>query len=283
MDIFLFLSGIGLYISMSKNKIGKFYKNRFVRIIPKYLIVLIIYSLFVENFNLFNVIQYLIGLPFFIDGLRDGWYITFIMGLYLIFPLIYKIFKKYDIYALFVSLLIIIMFNLMFSIFLPDYYFRWEVGLTRIPVFLVGTFFGKKVSEGSRISLKMIKFSFIIHLIILIILYLNIDLKYFAIYARYLYCPLAVCTVINISWLYSLIKNKNSLLLKPIKFIGNCSLEMYLFYEKICYVLFFVFSVRNYVNLYLLAFIISLIMSYLINKIFSLSLNNVFNKKLCKM
>lgn len=269
-DIFLFLSGIGLYLSMSKNKIGKFYKNRFIRIIPKYLVILIIYSLFLEEFTYINVIERLFGISFFTEGVRDGWYIAFIMLLYLLFPLIYKIFKKYDVFALFCSTMFFVIFNVLLSIFLPDLYFRWEVGLTRIPVFLIGTYFGKKIYEGSKISIKMIKYSFVVHLLILIILYLNVDLKHFAVFSRYLYCPLAICSVINVAWLYSFIKNKNMLILKPINFIGNCSLEMYLLYEKTCYILLVCFSMKSYIEIYLLAFLISLLISYVLNKLFNI-------------
>lgn len=279
-DIFLFLSGIGLYLSMTKNTVGKYYKNRFIKIIPKYIIILIIYSFFVEEMTGLKIIETLFGLSFFVDGIRDGWYIAFIMFLYLIFPIIYKLLKKYDVFALFVILLLVVLLNFCLSYWLPVYYFKIEVGLTRIPVFLVGVFFGKKIHEGYKISLRMIKYSFIIQVIVLFILYLNIDLTYLAVFSRYLYCPLAICLAINISWLYYLLKNKDNLLLKPIMFFGNHSLEMYLIFEKTCYVLVNIYLMDSYIEIYLLGFVITLVLSYILNKVFNvivLKLDNLFN------
>lgn len=273
-DIFLFLSGIGLYLSMTKNTLGRYYKNRFIKIIPKYLIILIIYSFFVTDMNGLKIIQTLIGLPFFVDGVRDGWYIAFIMLLYLIFPLIYKMFKKYDVFALFLGLLISILLNILLSYFSYSYYLKIEIGLARVPVFLLGSYFGKKIYENMKISLRTIKYSFVVQIFILLILYLCFDIEFFKIFSRYLYCPLAICAVINISWLYSLFKNKNSWLLKPIKFVGIHSLEMYLIFDKTCNILRDNYLMTSYVYIYLLAFIISLVLSYLLNK----SVNFLINK-----
>ena len=274
-DIFLFLSGIGLYLSMTKNTLRKYYKNRFIKIIPKYLIILIIYSFFVTDMNGLRIFQTLLGLPFFVDGVRDGWYIAFIMLLYLIFPLIYKMFKKYDIFALFFGLIISVLLNMLLSYFSYSYYLKIEIGLGRIPVFLFGTYFGKKIYEDKEISLGMIKCSFIIQILFFIILYLCFDIEFFKIFSRYLYCPLAICAVINISWLYSLFKNKNNWLLKPIMFVGVHSLEMYLIFDKTWNILHDNYLMTSYVKIYLLAFIISLILAYTLNKLVSFFLDKV--------
>ena len=265
-DIFLFLSGIGLYLSMTKNKVAKYYKNRFIKIIPKYLIILIIYSFFTSEMNGLKIIETLLGLPFFMEGVRDGWYIAFIMLLYLIFPLIYKMFKKYDVIALFGGLLISILLNVLLPYFSFSYYMKIEIGLGRIPVFLFGAYFGKKIYEDKKIPLGMIKYSFIAYIVILFFVYLSFDIEFFLIFSRYLYCPLIICAVINISWLYSLVKNRNSWLLKPLKFVGIHSLEMYLLFDKTCNILRYNYLMTSYVYIYLLAFIISLILAYILNK-----------------
>jgi len=265
-DIFLFLSGIGLYISMSKNSVLKFYKNRFIKIIPKYLIVLIVYSFFVVEMDGVRIIETLFGLPFFLEGVRDGWYIAFIMLMYLIFPLIYKIIRKYDIYALFVGLLMVVILNLTLSMVFPVDYFKWEVAFSRIPIFLIGTFIGKKIYDGSKISIKTIRTCFVIQLVVLLLLYINVNLINFTIFARYLYCPLAISFVINISWLYSLLKNKDNLWLKPIKFMGRHSLEMYLINEKCSYIIRNIFLLTSYVEIYLLSFMLTLVFSFILSK-----------------
>lgn len=89
-DIFLFLSGLGLFYSFRKNPDTKiFYKKRILRIIPTYLIIC----------TPFYVVQYLIGntvdikgfllhlslISYWIDGSCD-WYIAAIIVLYALFP-----------------------------------------------------------------------------------------------------------------------------------------------------------------------------------------------------
>lgn len=278
-DIFLFLSGIGLYHSLSKNNILKFYKNRFVKIIPKYLIVLIIYSYFVVEMRYHgNIIKSLLGLPFYLDGVRDGWYIALIIPMYLIFPLIYKLLKKYDIYSFFIMMLFSVLLNLIISMVFPIDYFKWEVALSRIPTFLIGAFVGKKIYDGAKISLNFIRNCFVIMLVILLILYFNVDLVYLAIFARYLYIPLVIGMVISVSWIYSLCKNKNIWWLKPIKFMGLHSLEIYLINEKCSYILRNIFLFTSYVEIYLLSFILTLIFSFILNKIVGFVIA-IFNKR----
>lgn len=274
-DIFVFLSSIGLYLSLTKNSVFKFYKNRFIKIIPKYLIVLIIYSFFVADMGVVRIIETLLGFPFFFEGVRDGWYIAFIMPMYLIFPLIYKIIKKYDMYSLLVGLLIWMIVHFTLSFVNPADYFKWEVAFARVPIFLVGTFVGKKIYEGIKISLKTIKACFVIQLIILLIIYLNIDLVNLTFFARYFYCPLTVCFVINISWLYSLLKNKDQWWLKPLKFIGRHSLEIYLISEKCSDILRTKFMLKSYVDIYLLSFIITLVLSFVLKKVVDFLINKI--------
>ena len=56
-DIFLFVSGIGLYFSMKKNSdVFCFYKKRFLRIIPEFLIISIAGSVILD-FALSKIVQ----------------------------------------------------------------------------------------------------------------------------------------------------------------------------------------------------------------------------------
>ena len=135
-DIFLFLSGIGLYFSLSKNSIKRFYKNRFLRILPEYLIVLILYNIFCGTFSIVGILKPLSGWSFFAGESLDGWYVAFIMVMYLIFPIIYKLIKKYDLRALFVGLLIVFVLNFLICYIFSTFYLKIELALTRIPIFL---------------------------------------------------------------------------------------------------------------------------------------------------
>lgn len=82
-DIFMFVSGFGIYYSLNKNNLGTYYRNRFKRILPTYAIMatsLFLYW-FLQNKNI-CYIQYLI---------ETWWYIPCICTFYVMSPVIYKI------------------------------------------------------------------------------------------------------------------------------------------------------------------------------------------------
>lgn len=274
-DIFLFLSGIGLYFSLSKNNLLKFYKNRFIRIVPELIIVLLIYNLITKSLTPKEFLETSFFVGFFIKGNKSGWFIQFIMLIYIIFPFIYKIIKKYDIYGLAVSLLITVIFNLLYLFIFLTSYENIEIALTRIPIFLIGTYFGKLIYQKKQISKKAITLSFILEILLLIILYNILDVNKFNVISRYIYCPLAITTVINISVIYSLIKNKNNLLIKFFNILGIHSLEIYLIYEKANEILQNKIQTNSYILLYLISFTITLTISYILKLLINLLIKKI--------
>ena len=224
-----------------------------------------------------EVIETLFFVSFFIKGIQDIWFMPFIMVMYLIFPLIYKVIKKYDLLGLLTLLLIVLVYNLFHFIFFQINYYRIELALTRIPVFLLGVYFDKMIYQKQKISLKMLIISIFTQIIITIILYVNLDIKAFSIFARYLYCILTICSVINISVIYSLFKNKNRLVINAVKFIGMYSLEIYLIFEKVEFFLKGIYKSSSYVLFYILCFLITLVLSCLIKKLVNILVKLVFN------
>lgn len=280
-DIFLFLSGIGLYFSISKNNLKTFYKNRFIRILPEFILTTVIYNMITKTMTAVEVFETIFFVAFFIKGILDIWFMPFIMVMYLIFPLIYKIIKKYDLAGLLSLLFVVVVFNLLYSILFPISYIRIELALTRIPVFILGAFFGKKIYQNETISMKMFFVSIIAQLIILVILYMNLDIERFSIFARYIYCLLTITTVINLSVLYSLIKNKNMIGIKFLKLLGTYSLELYLIFEKVEYILIGIYKPSSYVLFYILCFCITIVLSYVVKKFVNLLIKlvgNLYNK-----
>lgn len=93
-DIFLFLSGFGLYCSYNKNKDTlSFYYRRFIRIYPIYLFIIIVDSFLKQDYHVINILLKSIGICYFIPFIPTAWhdwYIPSIYLFYLLFPLIYK-------------------------------------------------------------------------------------------------------------------------------------------------------------------------------------------------
>ena len=93
-DIFLFLSGIGLYYSFSKdNDVGRYMKKRMSRVLIPYLIIGGIYFLY-KDVELNNSVTKFLAdislISFLFKGNKIVWYIFAIMLCYIIFPYVYR-------------------------------------------------------------------------------------------------------------------------------------------------------------------------------------------------
>lgn len=137
-DIFLFLSGLGLSNSYKKNSITQFYKNRIKRIYPIYLIsVLTTYLIFKLNWSTSDLFANIITIGIYTKGgvYRYDWYLESLFTLYILFPLFYY-YGKLKIVGV-VILLVIILF-LLYNYDIPWWY---ECILGRLPIFLYGIIF----------------------------------------------------------------------------------------------------------------------------------------------
>lgn len=140
-DIFLLLSGMGLYYAIQKHDIKTFYKRRFSRILPVILTSAIIMAL-VDGWSLGQFICNITGINFYLkETFSFLWYAVAIIQLYLIFPLYYKFFnkaknkKKFTTLAILVWLICTLVFG---DVSRSDMF----VFTNRIPVFLIGVLFG---------------------------------------------------------------------------------------------------------------------------------------------
>lgn len=92
-EVFLLLTGLGLYRSMKKDpRLGSFYGKRFVRVFLPSFIVMAVYNVFLSH----RLIGYLGSITFFGQwlGVNTIWYVTFILTMYLFYPLIHRLIDK---------------------------------------------------------------------------------------------------------------------------------------------------------------------------------------------
>ncbi len=268
-DIFLFLSAVGLYFSFSSNSdIKSFYKKRIIRIIPSFLIVAILYYLLM-GYNFFELIKRVSLLSFYLDGIRDFWYFALIIILYLLYPLLHNIVDKKGIIGLILLLLSSIILTVGIMYIFPLYYKKVEIALTRVPVFLIGIFVGKKVKNKESINILYMLLFLVIFIISNYLLY-NYKFDPY-IYVRYIYCGLGISIVFLISYICSLIKI--DLISKFLIFIGTYSMEVYLMFEKLSLEVRKAVQVNNNFIFYLGMFIITMILSFLLKKICDFIIN----------
>jgi peptidoglycan/LPS O-acetylase OafA/YrhL len=150
-DIFLFLSGLGLYYSMAKDaRVGRFYKNRFLRILPTYWAVILLatgmeYVLLHRHTPLRELLYILTTVGFWVNAAKFDWYIPSIVVFYLVFPLFFRAFRHYGAKATGA----VIVFGIGLSLVITPTPFNYLlIFTTRIPIFFLGAQAGYMIREG---------------------------------------------------------------------------------------------------------------------------------------
>lgn len=234
-DIFVFLSGIGMTYSLSKNfDIIDFYKKRVLRIYPDYIPVVGLYSLVIYFSGLCSfgmVITNCLGISFWFSesNYAFNWYIPAMILFYIFAPVLYKLMednKRRNI--VFFSLYFL---SILFILVCYDYLKlgRLSIAFCRFPVFLIGMLIGffllgkKKISNSEWLSLAVL---FLISLLI----YIWKIQKSVPFYGGkwFPYAVMAPVFCIYISKIMGYMK-EDSRILKFLSWVGKNSLLIYLF------------------------------------------------------
>ena len=234
-DVFLFLSGMGLVRSIENNSLPVFYKHRFIRIVPC--------CFFGGTLKYLSYKLFLIHIPILKDGLHIGWltttcldlwFIPTIIILYSISPFLYRILTQNTILTVTCILLVFFYSGFVMS---PRVGFNWfsPVGIlvwtiARLPVFMAGLLFGIKKSILKERRVIYSTFFFIIAIL------LNLMFRF-----NYLgeWCHTCVLLFLAIGLpallitFILLIKRLPKAYIKGIEFFGTHSLELYIVHEFI--------------------------------------------------
>ena len=275
-DIFIFLSGYGLYYSSLKSlKIGAFYKKRAERILPIYLFSILLWgglkgeslkTVFLEMTTLGFILPFL-QIPTF------DWYIPAIIILYLIFPFYIKCFQKNARLATIILFTIGIILSLIYSVLLlRDYSLNNTFILltSRIPIFSLGVLTGKLSQTDMHVSSNALYFLAIVGLLLVGILYLFVPFNYMWNLALFWY-PFILITPGLCLFLATLFSKSFGWLKRTLSFLGGISLELYLVHFNLKYYLTdlqFKLGISQNVALMIL-FVFSIILAYAMSKIIS--------------
>lgn len=269
-DIFLLLSGTGLYFSYSQNKdLKNFYQKRALRILPAVWIVVILRVAYVGGVGLKTYLQKIFLLDFFITGNKNFWYFSLIVILYLIYPILHKVIEKRKFKGTILIIFGIVCINFVLMKFCPVVYKRLEIGLTRIPIFVFGIFMGKNIKDKKELNTKWMKIFFILFIacIGMIIFLRKLNNKNYSFLVRYFYGFLAIFIVFLVSYFHS--KMKIEFLNDFLNWIGNYSMEIYLLYEFLAMTLenIFVFNDASNIAYCISVFVLALVLSILLKKV----------------
>lgn len=233
-DIFLFLSAIGLSFSIEKRSLKEFYKNRIIRIFIPWLLITVPYFILFEIKNgfslrgIFSVFLDISTLSFWFE--KDfaniaTWYVSFIVVLYLLFPLLFKIYKKGKGYII-ALLFIIVVGQVAFMQMDIDFFKNYEIVFTRIPIFLFGIFISDYVKRDYPINIWQLIAAITIFLIAF---YFCFDFKIPV--RRYLYGIMTLPFTVLCAWILNFIKFRR--VHNILNLIGSNSLEIFLTHSVI--------------------------------------------------
>ena len=211
-DIFMLLSAYGLCYSINKNKLSDFYKRRYVRVLPLYLILVcsvLIHNGLTGGGNSTDVVG--ASTTLFLWGFGDifvDWYLTAILYFYLLFPLFYKVISKGGL----IAYIVLSVPFLLVAWYLPTTWFQ-DSALCRVPIFLAGILIYVAKKKWIAVSLNLSFF-------FLLTCYSYVTGK---VCLTYWVAPFVICLLIALTQFV----NKVGKLKAVLEFVGKYTLELY--------------------------------------------------------
>lgn len=236
-DIFFFLSGIGLIYAIEKHSLLEFYVRRLERVYLPFLLSALVRAA-VLGWGLIELARKILFIDFlFVSVNSILWFVPAIVFFYLFFPAFYRAFNYFKntyVFMLF-SFALWFLFAVGFSEFIRGDLYSV---INRIPIFLLGVFFGWFIRE------KDCRFN-ALHLLGLICSFsVGLYLSYLTSYkGLFLLVPISNCfiptflltlpTILFAAKVFSLFDKflLGSYIVKAFSFFGKISLELYCMHE----------------------------------------------------
>jgi peptidoglycan/LPS O-acetylase OafA/YrhL len=234
-DIFLFLSGVGLCFSMRKGTNWRtFYENRVKRLIIPYLLISVV------AYFIIDIIISRQPLYFFYDlsslsfwgEQRGAWYVAMIVPIYVLFPFYYRWLqsRKNKLLSIAMCIAISVICTEIVHYYNASLYENLLLVLMRIPIFFLGCLFSYQIFEKQSVKTKTM-LNFVILLFLLLVLWLmaktNVLLPFIK---ESVYNYVLSLSAIPLCFLLALFieKLKFDVIGKTLRFFGKYSLELYL-------------------------------------------------------
>lgn len=234
-DLFFLLSGIGLYYSMEKDSSPlRFYKKRGARVLLPFWAVAIPYEglrLALGYITPTAFLQKITLTEYWFNGDMTYWFISAIVVLYLLYPLLYRVIKRRD-YATQVLLLTASFALVRLFYENQPLFYRYNGFIFRIPVFLIGCFLAPAVKRGLPLRTVPTLISSLCLILFCLRLWVDCNQDWSWFLRMYLFIPLSFAVALFLGTLLSMLPAKNSLS-SLLLFFGSMTLELYLLHEKL--------------------------------------------------
>ena len=141
-DMFLFLSALGLSFSLEKNSLSQYYLHRIRRVlVPSVcfaLVEAVVICCLKGQFSLRYIVLYSSLLSFWVDGDIGLWYVSFILPLYAVFPLLSRMDRRTHHMGTLLLLAVTAAFVVLNAYSTVPFVETYKNAVERIPVFLCG-------------------------------------------------------------------------------------------------------------------------------------------------
>ena len=237
-ELFFLLSGIGIYYSLSSFRkseqvLVSWYKKRLTRILVPYLIIetpFLAYYCISNHLGGAEFLSYVSMISFWTDHVGP-WFIAFLIPLYLVSPLLYKLFSHSKIVGVLTCSLLILL-SLVFakhpfqdfgydSLVLENVQFCVQ----RAPSYFIGLFIGPLVKEGGKISYLWLLLLPAVYILLPII---PITSGTFRGWIIGIFLIMALALIIN---LLDRTKIGRNVFIRLLSIVGSATLEIYIFYD----------------------------------------------------
>lgn len=235
-DIFLFLSGVGLWFSWVKTPdVLRFYRRRLLRIVPTWIVVATAFYLpdYLGARRFSHSIVDLIGditinWDFWLHDELTFWYVPAIMALYLAAPWYMRLIQSRPVYRWLPLLMVI--WCVMVQWVLPIHHAvgHIEIFWSRVPIFFIGINFGEMVRTHRQLPSEAVWLLLVTFLMTFgTCLYLEqVRHGQFPLFVeRMLYIPFTVCTVLVMNRIF---RRTPQWVNRSFRLVGALSLEAYL-------------------------------------------------------
>lgn len=252
-DIFLFLSGVGLWFSWAKARCEnndsirlfftrwkEFYTRRLARVYPTWIIMACLFYIprFLKHdtHTVANWIDLsgdiLINWDFWLHDELTFWYIPATMMLYIFAPPYMELIRKHPIYQWLVVVMVMWCVLVQYVAPIHKAVGHIEIFWSRVPIFFLGLNMGEVVRKKETLdgqSIWMIWIMFLMTLITSMWLEQEIHGRFPLFIERMLYIPLTVTTILLFNRLF---RRTPAWFNKCFAFVGTLSLEAYLIHVE---------------------------------------------------
>lgn len=235
-DIFLFLSGVGLWHSWMKTPdVRHFYRRRLMRIVPTWIVCATAFYLpdYLGGRHYSTSLVDLIGditinWDFWLHDELTFWYVPAIMALYLLAPWYMRLINRYAVYRWLPLLMIVWCVMVQWVLPIHEAVGHLEIFWSRVPIFFIGINFGEMVRTKQRLPSNAVWLLLLTFVMTFgTCLYLEqVRHGQFPLFVeRMLYIPFTVCSVLVMNRIF---RRTPRWVNRAFRFVGALSLEAYL-------------------------------------------------------